>query len=282
MATPVIESIQVVQRDSSRSYLVDIGFSVYDPSGHDLTLVSMEYSTDNGGLWLPATAQVLDRRHTASSPLTPILTTAPGSSFNFVWNAFLDLPDGLHVVLIRLAVDDGITTTQDQSSPSTINASEIVDNSKTGLNRKLGRQSAISKTPLDFLGRGLINPFVRRSSDFAYAEGVELIRSSVRQILGTRAAVGGFSGEIPWRPDFGFKFWYVKHRQNNYVLRDIVLAYVQDALTQEPRVAVSDVDIEIDPENTMTVRVIYSIIDSNVDENRVELPFLEEVVSISG
>lgn len=52
-----------------------------------------------------------------------------------------------------------------------------------------------------FLGRGLVHPFRRdKKQDFAFAEGEELVRSAVGQVLGTASASDFTDGELPWDP----------------------------------------------------------------------------------
>src|ERR1044072_5522330 len=78
-------------------------------------------------------------------------------------------------------------------------------------------------SPLDsFLGYGLITPFRRDlKNDFANAGGVELVKSCVSQILGTRAASDYVQGELPWRPRFGSLIYLAKHRKGP-LLDDLV------------------------------------------------------------
>lgn len=152
--------------------------------------------------------------------------------------------------------------------------------------RNQARRNEASRTPFDFLGKGLINPFRRGSRDFVSAERVELVRSSVRQILGTRAAIGDdIVGELAWRPDFGSKFWQLKHRNNDGTLKGLAIAYAYEALAWEPRIEVVGVTTEpdVNAPNRLSIRVTYRIIDQNVAGNRVFLPEqFEEVVSLTG
>ena len=152
--------------------------------------------------------------------------------------------------------------------------------------RNQARRNEASRTPFDFLGKGLVNPFRRGSRDFVNAEGVELIRANVRQILGTRSAIGDdVVGELAWRPDFGSKFWRLKHRNNDGILEGLAIAYAHEALSWEPRVEVSAVVVEPDVNrpNRLSIRVLYQIIDENVAGNRVFLSEqFEEVVSLAG
>lgn len=134
-----------------------------------------------------------------------------------------------------------------------------------------------------FLGRGLVRPFRRdRKQDFAFAEGEELVRSAVGQILGTLAATDFTQGEIPWRPELGSALHLLRHQKNDAVLQELARVHVVDALKRwEPRVQVTSVQVARERdrgENVLAVRVRYNIISANVPGNNVIVAGLEEVV----
>lgn len=161
----------------------------------------------------------------------------------------------------------------------------VPETERETFDRNQARLRQLSKTPFDFLGNGLLNPLRRGSRDFNSASGVDLIKASVRQILGTRAAIGDERvGELAWRPDFGSKFWVLKHRNNDGTLRGQAIAFAYEALSWEPRIEVTEVtinDTNSSP-NELSIRILYRIIDQNVSGNRVFLPEeFEEVVSLA-
>lgn len=127
-----------------------------------------------------------------------------------------------------------------------------------------------------FLGRGLLHPFRRDGkTDFANGEGIELVKSCVRQILGMRAASGTMAGELPWRPELGSKFYLLKHRKNNLALSELATAYAGEALGRwEPRVRVTTCINERNGRKDQT-RVIFDVIDQNVAGNNVILEGVE-------
>jgi len=135
----------------------------------------------------------------------------------------------------------------------------------------------------NFLGFGILVPFQRdQKSDFATGGDVALIKSNIKQVLGTKArsAVGG--GELPWRTDFGSWLHLLRHRQNDVVLQEMARAYVIDALKQwEPRAQVTAVSI-FSVGRTLMLRIRFNIIiqSGNVlaQDQEVELPLL----SLSG
>ena len=146
--------------------------------------------------------------HSAANPLSGVPTASPGKSFNFSWNAFQDLAEGEFQTLhVRVTVDDGGAADPVVFGPLQPVTTLLPELGSAVFKRQLARRAIIARTPLDFLGVGLLSPFRRGARDFVSGGGVELVRSSVRQILGTRAAVGKFAGELPWRPNFGSKLW---------------------------------------------------------------------------
>lgn len=282
MADPVVETVTAVQRDTAASFLVDVVVTVFDPDADDLTL-TVEWAHDAAGPWTAASAQTVDRKHDAVNPLTGIPTASPGKAFNYVWQPFFDLGDGSFVdVHVRATVDDGGAQDSLAIGPLTISASEPETTTQV-LDKALARRAILSRTPFDFLGVGLLYPFRRGSRDFVSGEGVDLVRASVRQILGTRATHGDLVGELPWRPDFGSKLWVLRHRANDPTLADQAEAFAREALLWEPRAEVTEVVVEQEPAaapNELRVRVKYRVIEEDVTANRVFLPEFEEVVTI--
>lgn len=133
-------------------------------------------------------------------------------------------------------------------------------------------------TPLDsFLGFGLIRPFVRDAADFAKAGGFLQVRSSVGQILGTKAQSERTAGELPWRPDFGSKLYLIRHRKGP-IVEALARSFIREALdTWEPRVEIVEVTTEFDRETRVrNIRVRLRVIDQNVAGNNVVLP--DEVI----
>lgn len=136
-----------------------------------------------------------------------------------------------------------------------------------------------------FLGRGLVRPFRRdRKQDFAFAEGEELVRSSVGQILGTLAATDFTQGEIPWRPELGSALHLLRHQKNDAVLQELARVHVADALKRwEPRVQLTSVQVTRERdrgENVLAVRVRYNLISANVPGNNVILAGIEQTVRL--
>lgn len=104
----VIESITVIQRDTAQSFLVDVEFTIYEVQSLDQEF-TLEWKKGVGGTYAPMTPQPFDRRHDAVNPLVLIPASSPGKTFNFVWQAFFDLPEGVFTdIFVRLTVGDGI------------------------------------------------------------------------------------------------------------------------------------------------------------------------------
>ena len=138
---------------------------------------------------------------------------------------------------------------------------------------------AATPSPIDaFLGVGLLAPFARdQKSDFVSGRGVELIKSSIRRIVGVRGASETAQGELRWRTEFGSQLYRLRHSNNDDVLADIARVYVVDAITRwEPRVSVLDVVIEraastFGPNTVLRITVRFGVINQNVPSNRVFL-----------
>lgn len=282
---PTIDAFSAEQRDTRATFLVDLSLTVSFvavPPQTDVLNRTVEWRRGTTAAWNAATAQSYDYRHTAVDPLPGF--PANGLTFGFVWNAFFDLPEGqFDDVYLRLTVTNNPSDEAIIGPLTVVTKLPLTDEEaqaqsfarRAGLDQLLQERNA-------FLGCGLIIPFRRASRDFANACDVELIRSTVRQILGTRAAVRSLPGDLKWRPDFGSKLWVLRHRNNDYLLREEATTYVQEALEWEPRVRVTEVIPTVDAENPnrLKIRVRYKIIDENVPENRVILPEFEEVITI--
>jgi len=138
-----------------------------------------------------------------------------------------------------------------------------------------------------FLGNGLLRPFRRdQKLDFANAAGLELVRSAVGQVLGTRAASDTIQGEIPWRTEFGSLLYLLRHRNNDITTRELARVYVAQAIARwEPRVRVTNVITqrqEVPPNGdvALSARVFFDVIDRNVPGNQVLLSGLDVTVPV--
>jgi len=243
----------------------------------------LDADVDEVAIWTRSlsNAEVVQDYAEGAGRVLPGTETVPlGLPFNFVWDTIRDLPEGeFEDVFVRVSVSNNPTTSV---IVGPLSIATVALTSEDALARNLQRRALADRVDQDFLGCGLLIPFCRGSRDFENACGVELVRSSVRQILGTRAAVGQFPGDLPWRPDFGNKIWILRHRNNDRILREEAVAFVQEALRFEPRVEVTEVVASVNPEdpNRLDVTVRYRIIKTNTLDNRVFLPEFEEVVTI--
>ncbi len=137
----------------------------------------------------------------------------------------------------------------------------------------------------DFIGRGLSIPFRRdRARDWASANGEELVRSAVAQVLGTVGASDFTQGELPWRTEFGSLLHLLRHQKNDVALREMAKVYVQDALRRwEPRIMVTRLDAERleDSEGSkLVLRLRYNVIQRNVPGNQVLLEGIEQTIAL--
>lgn len=118
----------------------------------------------------------------------------------------------------------------------------------------------------DFLGNGLTIPLRRLgATGFLSASGVALVRSCIRQIVGTRR------GELRWRPQFGTLLEKHKHKPNNEALEELIKDEIKNALaTFEPRLNKIDLSVNRDG-STIVVSITWNVIDKNIPGNQVLL-----------
>jgi uncharacterized protein len=138
---------------------------------------------------------------------------------------------------------------------------------------------AASASPLDaFLGFGLITPMRRDGrGDWANAGGIELVKSSIRLIIGTRGPFGTIQGELPWRTAFGSATHVLRHRNNDEDLEEFARIYVIEAIERwEPRAKVTDVVVSREETpfgkpTLLRIVVFFRLIQKNVRGNQVLL-----------
>ena len=113
-----------------------------------------------------------------------------------------------------------------------------------------------------FERRGVVLPFRRdQKQDFANSASSEVIKSNVRQILGTRCSDGVIPGEIPWLQSFGSLLYKLRHQNIRPVVRFHARALVVDALARwEPRVRVKRVTVE-EGSRSIIIRTTFVVID---------------------
>ncbi len=136
----------------------------------------------------------------------------------------------------------------------------------------------------EFLGRGIVTPFRRAgSADFENADGFELVKSAVREVLGTIGDSSLASGELPWKTEFGGSLHILRHRN---LLEDLAaearILVERALLTHEPRVEVTDVEVDPVPEETtLKIRVFIRLITEDVPANNVLLQPAAQAVEVT-
>lgn len=127
-------------------------------------------------------------------------------------------------------------------------------------------------TENDFLGFGLTSPFRRGAQDFATASDIDLVRSSIRTILGATCASETTQGEIPFNQALGTLTPFLRHENmDDPAIEDLARFYVVDALRRnEPRIKIKEVRfIRNRKTYTFMIRIRFDLIDRNVPGNRV-------------
>ena len=138
------------------------------------------------------------------------------------------------------------------------------------------------------LGNGLIRPFRRdEKNDWAHAQGLALVKSSVGQVLGTHSDGPNFQGEMPWNTEFGSLLFTLRHMNNDDVVQELARLHTVEALERwEPRVILKRVDIArqqgpTDGETVLVITIVYDVIQENRAANNVVLPNVEQVFQVA-
>lgn len=111
----------------------------------------------------------------------------------------------------------------------------------------------------DPIGRGIICPFRRDGKgDFANADGLDVLRSDVGELLGIQCATATEPGELSWDMDRGANFTPLKHR---HLHSDMVDALADQSasgslMKWEPRARLLRVGVTRD-ENTLSCHITY-------------------------
>lgn len=270
---PVVTNVDLVQRDSLSTYLSDVTFDVYDPSGNTGQEVLLEWKIGIFGTYQVATFQVFDRKHDPdANVLNGVPVVPPGASYNLVWSTFSDLPDGVFEdIFLRVTVSNPSEGSA-EGGPFSVSTEAVEEEPFAD---RLSNLGLIDSSPDTFLGNGLIQPLRRESTDFSVANGIPLVEAAIQQLLGTRAAVGKNVGELPWRPNFGSKFWVLRHRPQNAHTEQEARGYAKEAMLLEPRAEITDVAVETnrgEQQGELRIAANYAIISGNTQLNRVVVP----------
>jgi len=128
------------------------------------------------------------------------------------------------------------------------------------------------------LGYGIIRPFQRDlNNDFANAGGLDLVKSCVGQVLGTRGASAKVQGELDWDPLRGSLLYLLRHKGSDAVLQQLARTYVVDALkAYEPRVIVKKIFVTFEDgpagaDNVLLIRLKYDVLAAPPPSNAVFL-----------
>jgi len=139
----------------------------------------------------------------------------------------------------------------------------------------------------EFIGKGLITPFLRASNDIQNSDSIDVIQSNISQILGTRKNDEVKAGELPWRDDFGSLLYELRHVQNDVIAQELAKVHVIDAISRwEPRVRIKRVFLDRvkDKENNETIleiKILYDIVSTNPNRNNVIVPDVNQTIFTS-
>lgn len=130
---------------------------------------------------------------------------------------------------------------------------------------------------VNIIGTGLQSPdsFNSINGKVKINAGIERINQSICHILNTRI------GERFFLPEFGSRLYELVFEPNDYILEDMLVYYISDALGKwEPRIRVLQIVPEIiSYENTVPVNISYNIVNTNLTINFV-YPFNREIYEL--
>lgn len=128
-------------------------------------------------------------------------------------------------------------------------------------------------------GRGITLPFRRdNQSDFANDQGVGLVSSAVRLVLGTVCGSDSSQGELPWRTEFGSLLQLLRMRNNSPALAELARTRVVGPLQRwVPSVRVRSV-LVTQKDDTTTISIRWDIVDPT--GTKVVIPGLETSVPV--
>lgn len=135
----------------------------------------------------------------------------------------------------------------------------------------------LSDYQVNIIGTGLKAPesFNPTSGRVESNGGVERINQSIRHILGTPV---GFRFFVP---EFGSRIHELIFEPNDYILRDMLILYVNECLTRwEPRIKVLEVNpVVIEHQNEVPINITYNLVNTNSIYNYV-YPFNREIYAL--
>lgn len=136
----------------------------------------------------------------------------------------------------------------------------------------------LSNYQLEIIGTGLQVPdsFNDTSGRVNYNTGGERIDQAIKHILGTPVGLRYFV------PEFGSRIHELIFEPNDYILRDMLILYVNEALTRwEPRIKVLEVNpVVIKYQNEVPINIMYNLVNTNSVYNYV-YPFNRQVYELS-
>lgn len=136
----------------------------------------------------------------------------------------------------------------------------------------------LSNYQLEIIGTGLQVPdsFNDTSGKVRYNTGVDRINQSIVHILSTPVGLRFFV------PEFGCRINELIFEPNDYILEDMLILYIKEALTRwEPRIKVLEIaPVVIEHNNTVPIHITYNLVNTNSVYNFV-YPFNRQVYEIS-
>lgn len=130
----------------------------------------------------------------------------------------------------------------------------------------------LDKTPIQrFIGQGIVFPLVLSNGKTPIVSGFELIRSSIRMILGWP------NGTRYYLAEFGSRLEELLEEPNDEVLKAVVRTFVIDAITDwEKRIyLVSSEIVNVTP-TRVDIQLTYRVVNSQTEDTYI-FPFYRKI-----
>jgi phage baseplate assembly protein W len=127
------------------------------------------------------------------------------------------------------------------------------------------------KVVQDFIGKGITFPIQLVNGKPPIETGFQLIRASIRNILGWPY------GQRFFLTEFGSRLQELIEEPNDYVLKNLINTFVVDAITDwEKRIQLIDAQIENQDGVKINIRLVYRIVNSQQVDNFI-FPFYRQI-----
>jgi hypothetical protein len=122
-----------------------------------------------------------------------------------------------------------------------------------------------------------VTPFRRDGKgDFANAEGMEALRSNVRELLTIIGPTANGPGELPWDTERGTRLLTLRHRPLHSEMVQAEAGMISSGALRlfEPRVRPGPTSVKIIGDDTLVINVQYQPLGTNIGPQSVDVATL--------